>query len=487
MTGSRKQQIVSKLVARGLSRREILAISARLGVATSATGLALALAQHRVAAGSSGVRQPGRAFHAQDAQWERDLGADCDWPEPSVPEPESRVTISVAHAWDATFFERQQQFDELFMERHPNIEVVAENTTFADYLQKYSAQAAGGTLPDIMYSQFSWAQQLIQADLFLPLDDYIAGQSGFDLEDFFEPSLVSYQHEDQLYLIPYDEGPGMLYYNKDLFDAAGVAYPDDTWTLDTLKETALSLAGGEGPDRVYGIADVATPASGTLAPPYLYPFGAAYVNEPEETECLLTTPEAVEAMSWWYEIREQGAVPSPEDLQNVAWPAFQFGNIAMFLEGTWATPPIRENASFEWAMALWPAGPEAHSTFSAGSGYGITRDSENQDAAWIYLNEYLSTCGQTYMWALTGRGSPARLSAWQAFLDSEYAPEGAELAREALESIASHEILDRPMGSRVTQTAGPIWDEVIAGSLSVEEALTEICAAIDPILAQNAS
>jgi multiple sugar transport system substrate-binding protein len=487
MTNERDQKIMRDLTRRGLSRREVLAIGARVGLTPAAVGAAIALSQQPVSAGPRATRRPHSANVALQAQWDRELGADCDWPEPSVPEPESPVTITVAHAWDATFFQRQEQFDELFMERHPNIEVVAENTPFGDYLQKYSAQAAGGALPDIMYTQFAWAQQLIEAGLFRPLDEYIAQQPEFDLEDFVEPSLISYQHADELYAIPYDEGPGMLYYNKEIFDAAGASYPDETWTLDTLKETAIGVTSGEGPGKIYGLADVANPASGTMAPPYLYPFGAAYVNEPDETECLLTTPEALEAMLWWHEIREQGAVPSPEDLQNVAWPAFQFGNIAMFLEGTWATPPIRENADFEWALALWPAGPEAHSTFSAGSGYGITRDSENIDAAWIYLNEYLSSCGQTYMWALTGRGSPARLSAWPAFLDSEYAPEGGELAREALETIASHEILDRPAGSRVTQTAGPIWEEVIAGNLTVEEALNEICAAIDPLLAQNAS
>jgi len=51
--------------------------------------------------------------------------------------------------------ERQNQFDKLFSERHPNIAIEAENTTFADYLQKYTTQAAGGSLPDIMYTQFS--------------------------------------------------------------------------------------------------------------------------------------------------------------------------------------------------------------------------------------------------------------------------------------------------------------------------------------------
>ena len=89
----------------------------------------------------------------------------------------------------------------------------------------------------------------------------------------------------------------------------------------------------------------------------------------------------------------------------------------MYVEGTWATPPIQAGSKFKWDMAKFPKGPKAHVMASAGSGYGITRDSKAADAAWIYLNEYLSTAGQAYMWGITGRGSPARLSAWPSYLE----------------------------------------------------------------------
>ena len=469
-------ELARKLERRGMSRRQALALGARVGVGSAA-----------VAAGLGAQRGGAPAAARQDGSFDPAAGAEGPWPQTAVPEPTEKVTLAVSHAWDATFFARQEQFDALFMQRHPNIEIKAENTPFADYLQKYTTQAAGGSLPDIMYCQFAWSQQFITQGLFQRLDDYIARQPDFNLDDFVPPSLVSYRGEDGLYGIPYDEGPGMLYYNKDIFDRAGVPYPDDTWTLDTLKETALRLTSGEGPSKTFGLGELPTPGDGTIAPPYLYPFGAAYVSEPDEAACRIAEPEAVQAMQWWHELRTAGAAPSPEDLRNVAWPPFQFGNIAMYLQGTWATPPIQANANFNWAMTVWPKGPVAHSTYSAGSSYAITREASNADAAWIYLNEYLSSAGQVYMWALTGRGSPARLSAWPAYLDSQFAPEGAPLAQESLTAIASHEILDQPTGAQVTQTAGPIWDEVIAGSLEVEEALQQVCQAIEPILSQNAS
>ena len=395
------------------------------------------------------------------------------------------MEISVAHAWDAVFFERQKQFDALFMQRHPNIVVKAENTPFGEYRQKYVAQAAGNALPDIMYCQFSWAQEFIKNGLFRPLDDYIAREKDFNLQDFTPQSLVSYQRDGKLWGIPYDEGPANLYYNKDIFDAAGIPYPDETWNLEKLKEVALKLTQGEGPNKIFGLGELPTLGDSLVAPPYLMPFGAQYLREPKEDECLINKPEAVAALEWWQELRDKGAVPSPADLQNVAWPAFQFGKIAMTLQGSWATPPIRAGAKFNWDIAMWPRGPKAHVTFSAGSAYMITRDSKNPDAAWIYLNEYLSTAGQSYMWGITGRGSPARLSAWPSYLNSKFAPPGAKYVEQAMRTIASHDIIDQPTGPQVTQAAGPIWDLVVAGQLSVKEACDQVFAAVDPIIAVN--
>ena len=83
-------------------------------------------------------------------------------------------------------------------------------------------------------------------------------------------------------------------------------------------------------------------------------------------------------MEWWQELRDAGAAPHPDDLATLAWPPFQFGNIAMYYEGSWATPPIIAGASFAWDIATWPAGPARHSTFSAGSGYAITRDARER-------------------------------------------------------------------------------------------------------------
>ncbi len=497
MAESHEHELAREMMRRGYSRRDILKFGLRLGL--SAAGLSALLSacgqtpqpqtsEGQAAAGTTTSQTPSTAAEASPAGLYAEADAEgLTWPQSGVAEPSGPVEISVAHAWDATFLERQVQFDRQFMARHPNITVKSENTPWGDFLQKYLAQIAGGSAPDLMYVHFSWAQQLISQGSVRELDTYISQASELKLDDFTKPSLVSYRREGKLYGIPYDEGPGILYYNKDIFDKAGVSYPDNSWTLDTLKETALKLTSGSGPNKIYGLGGLPSAGDALMAPAYLFPFGARYVNEPEETECLLTSPEAVQAMEWWNEFREKGAVPSPADLETLSWPPFQHGRIAMVLEGTWATPPIQQNAKFPWDVAPWPKGPQAHSTYSAGSSYMMPSTSKNQDAAWIYLNEYLSSSGQIFMWASTGRGSPSRTSAWDAYLTSKFAPANAEVALEALNNYASHDILDQPSAAKVTQKAGAIWDLVVNNQLSVADALNQVCAEIEPILKENAA
>lgn len=469
-----------------LSRREMLKFLgfSAAGAVLAACGQASVpgAAQPNATSGAAAaVPTTASLYNASDANG--------DWPKSAVADPASKVELSVAHAWDATFFERQKQFDNLFMERHPNITIKAENTPWGQFRQKYLAQAAGGALPDLFYCHFSWAQDLIKNKTMIPLDDFVAKEANFNLADFTKTSMLSYQADGKLWVIPYDEGPGILFYNKDLFDKAGVKYPDDSWTLDDLKAAAIKLTSGDGPNKLFGIQATPTPGDSLMAPPYLLPFGAEYLAEPKEDQFLLNKPEGIKAMEWWMDLRlKDKAVPSPSEQQafdqaNIN--AFQVGRTAMMLDGSWATPGISQNAKFKWDVAKWPKGPVKQATFSAGSGYAIAATSKNPDAAWIYLNEYLSTAGQIYMWASTGRGSPSRNSAWDAYLKSKFAPANAKIVQESLNSFASHNILDRPTAPRVVDAATPIWDLVVNGQLAVKDAIDQIGQAVEPIIAEN--
>jgi len=458
------EDYVRELAKQHVSRRDILAIGAKLGLSTMALTTILSKADALSALATS----------------------ESGWPKTVVPEPKSPVTINAAFTWESSFWPRQVQFDRAFMKRHPNIRVKSEVTPFANYLTKYLTQAAGGSLPDVMFTQYAWAQNFIKLGTFIPLDSYIAKQPDFNIHDFTKPSMVAYKKNGQLYAIPYDTGPIILFYNKDIFDKARMPYPTADWTLEHMKQVAQGLTHGKGPEKTFGFSAVPSPGSADLAPVALMPFGAQYLNEPQETKCYLDQPAAVAAMEWWFDFQQKGLVPSPAEAN--AMPGadpFLFGKVAMTSYGSWYTPNLNQNAKFKWDVAHWPRGPKAHVTSAEGSGFGITNSSQQKDAAWIYLNEYLSTEGQIFMWASTGRGSPTRNSAWPAYLSSKYAPQHAKVVQEALNTYATPYVIMSPQGHKITTAAQSVWDLVVAGKMSVPQALKQITSTITPLLSQN--
>jgi multiple sugar transport system substrate-binding protein len=412
-----------------------------------------------------------------------------EWPT-AINEPAEKVAISVAHAWDPLTLARQELFNQQFMERHPNIEVNAENTPWADFLQKYVIQGSGGSLPDVLYVHHSWAARLIQSGFLHSLEDHIAQQEEFDRADFVPASLVSYTDNDgALYALPYDEAPGILFYNMDIFDAAGVAYPSADWTLDTLKQTAIDLTSGEGGEKIFGYGGMAlTPGSAQLAPAYLLPFGARYTN-PEETESLLASDETIQTLEWWMELLfDHGAMPTAAERETAQVNPFTLGRVAMDSTGAWFVRSMLLDANFNWDIAPWPAGPEAHTTFSLGSAFAITGDSEQSDAAWIYLNESQSTAGQTFMGGSTGLFTPARTSVLAAYIETFGTLYGnANIGQVITDSFefASSDVLRSVVAPEVLQIADSVWDLVLNGDMSVADGLRQIDSQIAPLLQQN--
>lgn len=413
------------------------------------------------------------------------LNARLTWPKSAVPDPDRKIRITVAHQGDVTILPRQLQFHRFFMERHPTIEVVTEATP-GDYLQKYTVQAAGGTLPDVMWTGFSWAQFFIKSGMFYPLDNYIEREPAFDLHDFTPPSLGYYQRDNQLYALAYDCGPVMLFYNKQLFDKAHVPYPNSSWTVDDFLAAAGELTRGQGGSRVYGFSQVPDISNETApAAGFLRPFGEQFLDG-AETECLLDRAGAIDALRKWTSALRPAA-PSLADSQALKAGPFLLGRAAMSYEGYWMAPVLYDQGKFPWAVADWPRGPERRSTVAIGSAYAITADSAQKDAAWIYLQEYTSTAGLTFIYSSTGRGGPSRWSAWPAYVQSDYAPEGAELIQAAMRTYASSEgVLHQPTSHRVFDAARPVWDELRNGSRDVQSACDEVQRRVQPILMENA-
>ena len=129
-----------------------------------------------------------------------------------------------------------------FEPANPGIHVEVLTVAGSMYQIKLATMLAGGVAPDIVNIHEAFLPTAAENQLILPLDDLVAGDPSVRL-DAFIPRLVdeARYRDGKLYKLPTGGHVVVLYYNKDLFDAAGVTYPDDTWTWDDLLAAALKL------------------------------------------------------------------------------------------------------------------------------------------------------------------------------------------------------------------------------------------------------
>lgn len=399
---------------------------------------------------------------------------------------EETITLTFGRHWEAAFRPRQDEWDNMYKERHPNVEIEITYNTWADHNQVVPTWAAAGTLPDIIYVHGRYAFPWNFEGILISIQPYIDNDPEFNVQGIWEEALRLYRFRGEQYEIPYDHGPLILGYNKDIFDAAGYPYPTEDWTMDDFLEAAIALTNEE--EGIFGFSgelpEFGNGGSGTM----LRPWGAELLDE-TETKILLDTPEAREAIQFWTDlIHVHKASPTPAQSQAFEQGPWISGRVAMDNTASWNTPTLANFAPFEWDVAPWPAGPAGRGTGAFGSGYGITRDSKHPDAAWAYLREYLSVEGMRFMWGETGRGSPARKEAYDAWMNSPVAPEHAEYFLDALENYA---VTDRPYqtlaGGEILDVMTRQRDLLRNGETTVDEAIAAIIEEGTPILEEAAA
>ena len=149
-----------------------------------------------------------------------------------------------------------KQVADAFMKVHPEIKIETWNEPWDNYFTKIQALWASGdskAVPDIA---FLWPTPRYAAEGVLEnLDSYIQ-KSGYDLNDYWPGLLESAKYNGSVYGLPRDIESNVLYYNKDMFDKAGVKYPDENWTWDDLLAAAekLTVKDASGKVTQYALA-----------------------------------------------------------------------------------------------------------------------------------------------------------------------------------------------------------------------------------------
>ncbi len=289
-----------------------------------------------------------------------------------------------------------QQIVNDFQAANPNINVNVEVTDWDSYWTKLQTLLAAGTPPDVfamdapLYLDYQSRGQLLN------LQPYIDKNPGM-LDGFYPVTLEAYKLPDGYYGMPRDFQTIVLFYNKDMFDAAGQAYPTAEWTYDDLRAAAKALTidnNADGTIEQYGFAtdlwDMELSWSEAI-----WSWGGEVINA-DHTQTLLGEPAARQAWQFFYDMMwTDHSIPDPNTSGEYGQDLFQAGVAAMTSIGHWAVPGYA-TVEFKWDVAPLPTAPGGGRVTSVNSaGFVAAKDSKNPDAAWEFIKYCLSEAGQT--------------------------------------------------------------------------------------------
>lgn len=354
---------------------------------------------------------------------------------------------------------------EMVNEKYPNIFVKFESTAFQDYYNKMATQAATDNLACIAGLQAQRAADY--GTLFIDLTPYLEN-SELSVDQYEESIVSGLKRDGRQLAIPYDLGPYVLYYNKTMFEEAGIEEPYPGWTETEFLAAAQSLTDGNH----YGFVADGTPDTWL---PFVLSIGGDYI---ENGEASLTNDTVVEGFSWVTGLAsDQGVAPSLPATGASNYPADQFrsGNAAMYVDGPWQLINTKNSVDFEVGLATIPAFDGMSVTTMSGTGFGVTNSCDNPNAAFKAISVIIGPEAQRYI-AETGRGFPAfkaAQSGWYEVAGVDGAKETIDLA---LSTVDTYETT--PGWNRIAQLLQQYAVEAFNGTKEPQAVLEQVEAQI---------
>ncbi|HYH12737.1 MAG TPA: sugar ABC transporter substrate-binding protein [Thermomicrobiales bacterium] len=363
-----------------------------------------------------------------------------------------------------------------FNEAHAGeIEVSLEFLPYDQYWQKLQLAYASGDIYDVYF----WDVQAYghyKRDLILNLQPMIDEAGALDAAeypvDLFEPWRLD---GENLYAMPENFQTCALYFNRDLFDAEGLEYPDDTWNYDQIVEAATALTKRDG-DRVnqWGM-NLGNLAIWWGMQTISWAKGTAFFDKVlEPTTFQFSEPENVETLDFVRSlVNDHQVAPKPSVAeQSSDITGFASGRVGLVIDGSWSISGFAE-LPFQWGVAPIPMWEGNRVVPYWMGGWVIAKDSEVAEAAFEWArwsgNEYQDQMAAEHDWI------PVKTSARDSDVTTQDMPEGY---RQVIDALA-----DAQIGDVYSDNTQQIWVEVFDPNITqlLEENLdaAEVAARMD--------
>ena len=311
---------------------------------------------------------------------------------------------------------------EEFKAQNPDIEVTTDEAPWNNFRTKLNMQIGAKAEPDVYITDSGHATSIASKGVVLDISDKI--KKDLDKDDYISSLFALSDSEGHVWGVPHAINSTALYYNEELFDKAGLEYPNETWTWQDVLDAAAKLTtkpNSQGVSDVYGLGMQSSMTLGWY--PVVLATGGMPLND-ERTKSNFDDPKTIEGVKKFEEIVKSGITPP------LPWYTTQGGTAAAFYKGKLAMVILQSSAAnsipgnapdLKWNVTNIPIGwdGERDTIFVPNVWVISERSSEaEQEAAWKWIKFYLSEETQVKLAEECRGGMPVHKKAFE-YLDSK--------------------------------------------------------------------
>jgi multiple sugar transport system substrate-binding protein len=300
--------------------------------------------------------------------------------ETTTTEAAEPITLTFWNYWDGKNGEVIQALADRYSDETPGVTIENVFVGWADLLPKLQTAASGASAPDLAAGDLVWMPKLAQSGALAPLDDYVAS-AGIDLGDFYSELLEVNEYDGALFGLPISTNNLELFYNRELFEAAGLDpdTPPSNW--DELRAMAATCT--DPATNTYGMELYTEPGEGLTwqFQVYLWQAGGEFLTD-DLSAAAFNSDAGKKALQYWVDL-----LHSDESAPLAPWGEFSQGKACMVMDGSWMVGIWSADPPFDFGTAAMPAPVDGQPATNMGGeqGFVFAGDPQREQAAFDFL------------------------------------------------------------------------------------------------------
>jgi multiple sugar transport system substrate-binding protein len=274
-----------------------------------------------------------------------------------------------------------QELADEFMADNPNVtKIDFESVTAADMPTVITTQLLAGDPPDISWLAIDDSRYFMESGVLMDLTDTLKSSDGYDFDDLIPSFYADWSDDDGLYGVPMSTSSRAMYYNADLFAAAGVPNPNEmieagTYDWEHFAEAAKAIADTQG--RPGFVID---DSKWTGIVPLMYAYGAKPWDNGSPQTCTMDSPETIDALTLLHNMIYRDKSVPPVTTTSNFWGG-EAGAISAYL----SSAKLLSDASFNWGIAPTPPGPGGVTQQLGQTSFVVFKTGKHADVAADFL------------------------------------------------------------------------------------------------------